>query len=275
MNKLHRLCAMAAMLLVVSAIALAQDGGTRGRRGRMQRQMSIQDAVRQLELTAEQKKKVAPTLKEDTEARGKLRQELMQTFRDQDEKARAEVQEKIKALDTKTKKQLAKVLTKEQMAKVERITGPGGAFDRFVALVNKLDLTAGQKTKVPAVVKAADTDAGAKGSDAAKVYQEATTKINDLLTDEQKTKLRRLRQAEQLQYRIDRMLANVTLTEGQKSKVQKLVEKAQKDSAEAGDRAAQREIMQKLMENIRNDVLTEEQRGKLPTMPGGRRRGGA
>ena len=236
--------------------------------------MSIQDAVRQLELTAEQKKKVVPTLKKDTDARNKLRQELMQTFRDRDSKARTQVQEKIKALDTKTKKQLAEVLTKKQMAKVERITGPGGAFDRFVALVNKLDLTAGQKTKVLAVVKAADTDAGAKGSDPPKVYQEATKKINDLLTDGQKTKLRQLQRAQRIQYWVDRTLANVTLTKEQKSKVQKLVEKAQKDSAEASG-TARRTIMQKLMEDIRNDVLTKEQRGKLSTMPAGRRGRGA
>ena len=281
MSKLNRLCVTAIATLAVSTLAFAQgtrtstsaSGPSNRGRGGMQ-QVTVQDAVKQLELTADQQKLADPILKTDAEARQKLSQDLMQAFRDQDDKARTEAQDKIKALDASTKKQLAAVLTKEQTAKLERITGPGGELDRFVAMVNKLELTADQKTQIPKIVKTADADAAAKADDAAKIYQDATTKITDLLTDEQKTKLRQLQQAQQLQAQVDRMLANTTLTAEQKAKVQKLMEQAQKDLAAASDRQAQRDVRQKLIDGIRNDVLTEEQRAKLPPMGGGPGGGG-
>ncbi|KPK42342.1 MAG: hypothetical protein AMK72_14390 [Planctomycetes bacterium SM23_25] len=265
MCKLHWLCVVVAVTLVVAAAAFAQEAAPRGPRGRGGLQlMSLQDAAKLLDLTAEQKEKAAPILKADAEARQKLNQEMRQAFREGDEAARTAVRDKIRALDAKTKEQLAAVLTKEQAAKLERMTGPGGAFDRFVAMVEKLALTAEQKTRVTAAVKTANADAAAKADQAAKIYQEAVTKITGMLTEEQRTKLEQLRQAQQLQASVDRMLENVTLTDQQKAKVQKLVEQAQKDSIAAGDRQARREVMQKLMESIRNDVLTEEQRSKLP-----------
>ena len=68
------------------------------------------------------------------------------------------------------------------------------------------------------------------------------------------------------------MLENVTLTEEQQAKVAKLVEGAQKDSAAATDGEARRAVMQKLIESVRTDVLTEEQRAKLPAPPAPRAR---
>ena len=265
MCKLHWLCVMVAAVLVVAAPAFAQETRPRGPRGRRGMQlMSVQDAVKQLDLTAEQKEKAAPILKADAEARQKLNQEMREAFRGEDEAARTAVRDKIRALDAKTKEQLGSVLTKEQRAKLERMTGPGGAFDRFVAMVEKLTLTAEQKTRLAATVKTANADAAAKADEAARIYQEAVTKITGTLTEEQRTKLEQLRQAQQLQDRVDRMLENVTLTEEQKAKVRKLVEQAQKDSMAASDRQARREVMQKLIESVRSNVLTEEQRSKLP-----------
>ncbi len=272
MSKLRWLCAMVATTLAVSVLASAQEPAPPRARGpRGMQQMSVQDAMRQMELTAEQQKKAEPILKADAEARQKLTQELMQAFRGEDEAARTEARKKIQALDAKTKKQLAEVLTKEQMVKLERMTGPAGAFDRFVALVEKLELADKQKAELGTIVKTANTDAAAKAEAAPKIYQEAITKVNDLLSEEQRAKLRQLQQAQQLQLRVDRMLAGVSLTAEQKAKVQTLVEKAQKDSAAASDNQARREVMTKLMDSIRNDVLTEEQRDKLPPAPGGGR----
>jgi Spy/CpxP family protein refolding chaperone len=256
-----------ALMLVVAAPMPAQETGSRGFRGGL-RPMSLQDAVKQLDLTAEQKEKAAPIVKAYADARQKLNEEMMQAFRGGDQAARTAVRDKINALDAKTKEQLAAVLSKEQMAKLERMTGPGGAFDRFVNTVEKLELTAEQKTQLAAAVKAADADAAAKAEEAAAIYQAAVTKITALLTEEQKTKLQQLQEAERLQAMVDRMLENIVLTDEQKAKVGQLVEKAQKDSAAAADRQARREVMQKLMESIRNDVLTEEQRSKLPVPPG-------
>jgi Spy/CpxP family protein refolding chaperone len=263
MRKLNRVCLMVAMMLVVAAPVLAQPAGPRGFRGWMRR-MSVQDAVKQLDLTAEQKEKAAPILKADAQARQKLNQEMRQAFRGGDREARTAVRNKINALDAKTKKQLAAVLTKEQMAKLERLTGPGGAFDRFVDMVETLDLTAEQKTQLAAAIKTADADAAAKAEEAARIYRQAVTKIAGMLTDEQRAKLQQLRRAEFLKAMVDRMLRDIVLTDEQKAKVQKLVEQAQKDSMAATDRQARRAVMQKLMESIRNDVLTEAQRAKLP-----------
>ena len=189
---------------------------------------------------------------------------MREAFRGGDAAARTAVRGKIRTLDAKTKKQLGAVLTKEQRAKLKRMTGPGGAFDRFVAMVKKLALTAKQKTQLAKVVKTANAGAGAKADEAARIYQEAATKITGMLTEQQRTKLGQLRRAQQLQARVDRMLENVTLTKEQKAKVKKLLEQAQKDSMAASDRQARRGVMRKLMESVRNDVLTEEQRSKLP-----------
>lgn len=264
MSKLHWLCVMMAVTVVAAAAAFAQEGPRGPRRRRGMRTMGVQDAVKQLELTAEQKAKASPILKADAEARQKLNQEMRETFRGGDQAARTAVRDKVRALDDKTKKQLAAVLTKAQTAKLERMTGPGGAFDRFVALVERVSLTAEQKTQLAKAVRTANADAAAKADQAVRIYQEAVTKITDMLTEKQRAKLQQLQQAQQLQARVDRMLANVTLSDEQKAKVRKLVEQAQKDSMAAEDRQARRELMQKLTESVRNDVLTEEQRSKLP-----------
>ena len=265
MCKRHWLCVLLAVTLVVAAPAFAQDARPRGARGRRgMRTMSVQDAVKQLDLKGEQKLKAAPILKADTEARQKLNEEMREAFRGGDREARTAVRDKIRALDAKTKKQLAAVLTKEQKAKLERMTGPGGAFDRFVAMVEKVSLTAKQKVQLATAVKTANAGAAAKADEAARIYQEASTKVTEMLTEEQRTKLQQLRQAQQLQARVDRMLENVTLTKAQKAKVDKLVKQAQKDSLAASDRQARRDVQQKLTESIRNDVLTAEQRAKLP-----------
>jgi len=52
-------------------------------------------------------------------------QDMRQARRDQDDAAVTAAQGKIKDLDAATKKQLAAVLTKEQMAKVEPDDRPG------------------------------------------------------------------------------------------------------------------------------------------------------
>ena len=264
MSKSHWQCVLLAAALVVSGTALGQEGRPRRPRGRRMRAMSVQDAVKQLDLKGEQKTKAAPILEADTEARQKLNEEMREAFRGGDREARTAVRDKIRALDTKTKKQLAAVLTKEQKAKLERLTGPGGAFDRFVAMVSKLKLTSKQKADLAKLVKKADADAAAKADEAPRIYQEASTKVTEMLTEEQRTKLQELQRAQQLQAMVDRMLGDVTLTKDQKAKVQKLLEKAQKDYAAAEDRQARREVTQKLTDSVRNDVLTEAQRAKLP-----------
>jgi len=265
MCRLRWLCVMVAVTLVASGAALAQQTGARGPRGRGGMQpLSLQDAVKQLKLTGEQAEKAAAILKADAEARQKLNQEMRAAVQGEDQAARTAVRDKVRALDAKTKEQLGAVLTREQKARLERMTGPGGGFDRFVDMVEKVSLTAEQKTKVAEAIKAADADAAAKADEAPRIYQEAAAKITALLTDEQKAKLNQLRQAQMLEAQVDRMLENVALTAEQKAKVQTLLEKAQKDAAAAEDAQARRAVTQKLMESIRNDVLSEEQRSKLP-----------
>ena len=265
MCRLRWLCVMVAVTLVASGAALAQQTGPRAPRGRGGMQpLSLPDAVKQLKLTGEQAEKAAAILKADAEARQKLNQEMRAAVQGEDQAARTAVRDKVRALDAKTKVQLGAFLTREQKARLERMTGPGGGFDRFVDMVEKVSLTAEQKTKVAEAIKAADADAAAKADEAPRIYQEAAAKITALLTDEQKAKLNQLRQAQMLEAQVDRMLENVALTAEQKAKVQTLLVKAQKDAAAAEDAQARRAVTQKLMESIRNDVLSEEQRSKLP-----------
>lgn len=178
-----------------------------------QQRPSFAEALQQLELTAEQQKQVQQILAADKQAQGNFKTENEAEIRairqgrqaaneskDQAARqaldARAKVIEgKLAALQEGVRKQLATVLTREQMVKLDRMMTPAGAFDRLVADINKLQLTADQKTQIAAIVKAAETDAATQAEPGAKtkVYGAEAKKAVDLLTEEQKAQLKRIR----------------------------------------------------------------------------------
>lgn len=178
-----------------------------------QQRLTFAEAIRQLELTAEQQKQVEQILATDKQAEESFKKENEAEMRairqgrqaaneskDQAAKqaldARAKVIEgKLAALQEGVRKQLATVLTREQMVKLERMMTPAGAFDRLVADIGKLQLTADQKTQIAAIVKATEVEAATQAEPAArtKVYGAAAKKVVVLLTEEQTAQLKQIR----------------------------------------------------------------------------------
>ena len=261
--------------------AAGQPGGPGAVRG--QQPITLEAAVRMLTLTPEQQKQVDQVLasyrqdlqKFNTDNAADIRaarQAMQQARQGGDAAAVTAAQEKQKAIDAKRKvvedslrKQLAGgVLTREQMVKVERMAGPAGSFDRLVEATKKLELTPDQQGKLTGIVKTADSDAKLKTDDAEKVtvYQEATTKVMALLTDEQKTKLQQVQRKAQMAD----MFRGLNTTPEQDKKIQEILDAA---AADAGNRQAMRDAMQK----ITDEVLTPEQRTQMQERMRGMRGG--
>lgn len=163
----------------------------------------------QLDLTAEQKEKVA--------AIQKAQAEKMQALSANQDTPREERTAKMTALRADTTKQVKALLTKEQSEKFDKIqaaapnTGAGGfggggfgGIRGGVAGLDKLDLTAEQKTKVEAIQKEQREKLQALFQDQNTPREERATKMRELmqgiqtqieavLTAEQKKKLEEIR----------------------------------------------------------------------------------
>ena len=249
---------------------------------RGQQPITMEAVVRTLTLTPEQQKQVDQVLasyrqdlqKFNTDNAADIRaarQEMQQARQGGDAEAVKAAQEKQKAIDAKRKvvedslrKQLATVLTREQMVKVERMAGPAGSFDRLIEATKKLELTPDKQGKLTGIVRTADSDAKLKTDDAEKVtvYRDATTKVMELLTDEQKTKLQQV----QRQAQMADMFRGLNTTPEQDKKIQEILDAA---AADAGNRQAMRDAMQK----ITQEVLTPEQRTQMQERMRGMRGG--
>ncbi|MCY2932435.1 MAG: hypothetical protein NTV86_23655 [Planctomycetota bacterium] len=131
----------------------------------------------------------------------------------------------------------------------------------------QLDLTAEQKTKVEGILKASREKADKAETPEAK-REIRTAAMEDIkknvLTEEQRTKF----EAMQVARESGLPLSELALTAEQKAKVAELVKAAREKAAKAENPQARREIMAALREEIRKNVLTDEQRAKLATLPG-------
>ena len=164
--------------------------------------MAVAEALKQLDLTADQQKltdgmvatynqdlknftqehaaEVTSLQDEATKARQSGDQEALKAIRAK----QAALAAQRETLVTNLLKQLESVLSGDQMAKLRRLIGTAGAFDRFVADVRTLDLTADVQSQIAVIVRTAEADARLKTlpAEQAKVYTDAAAKILALLS---------------------------------------------------------------------------------------------
>ena len=189
------------------------------------------------------------------------------------------------------KKQLSEVL---EPAQVEAVMGAlkGGQRGRQVplkALLEKLDLSAEQKTRIAAIEEAAKAKAAeAKGRERAKVLAEAQKQALGVLTAEQKAKLQELRKelaakrpgpesrARGGRGMSPKVLAEAGVAEATIAQITTIMQDAQKQARAAQDREARMKIMREAQGKV-DALLTDDQRAKvreiMAKMRGGQRRG--
>ena len=151
--------------------------------------------------------------------------------------------------------------------------GPGsGAASRPghggpMALLEKLDLTEDQKTKVKAILESSKAEMEKATDPAAKrkVHEETMEKIKAILTTEQKAKIEELIKAGH-EGGPGRMFAALNLTDEQKKQVETIMKAAHEKAQAATDQAAKQEIWKAAMKEIHDKVLTPEQQKKADEM---------
>lgn len=257
-------------------------GQAPGRGGRPQQiGIPVAEALLQLELTEPQQKQIDPILAEYNEAlaaaNAKLREQTQAIREAGGEDARARMTEaneaaaaERKALTDRLKSRLSSILTREQTVKFDRLIGPAGPFDQFVAQVTKLDLTAEQRPQINTLVRQADADARARAEDQEKadVYAAAQRAITELLTEEQRAALRRA-QAQQAQ---DAMQARIAQELGLTAEQQTKLTEANAAMREAMQGAQGREDFQRIREEYNAklaEFLTPEQIQQMNALRGG------
>jgi hypothetical protein len=186
---------------------------------------------------------------------------------------------------------------------------PARTVEQYQTLVNELNLSADQKSKLDAIFKESGEKAKTLATEVESLQGrerrekvmaftgEMRDKVNGVLSDEQKQTLRKnmaTRQAQQMTQRYRRATADLGLSEDQKTKVEAVLTDAEKKLTEAMAQAEPGsgqgggrgrggpfgEITQSTRDKI-NEILTPEQQEKLrETMrqgqgqgQGGRRRG--
>jgi Spy/CpxP family protein refolding chaperone len=203
-----------AVLLSGAAVAMAQP--TSRPTSRLAPGERMENAIKQLNLTAEQAQKVRDIMKVQEEAGqaffkengDKLKdlQDQAKTAREaKDETKLAEVRKEMETLRAPltaaraaTQKSLEGVLSKEQMDKWRELMAPPqfGARERIQMLVTRLGLTDDQKKSAKAIVDDAQAaaDKATEPKDKAPIWEAAFQKfVKDVLTDDQRAKLKEMR----------------------------------------------------------------------------------
>jgi len=169
-------------------------------------------------------------------------------------------------------KQLADVLTKEQLAKAKQILRrgrpgrPGGRPGaRLLGALRFVDLTDEQKAQVRKIL----ADAKAKAKDAkapeakGEIMKAAVEKIRtDVLTEAQRKKLAELAEKGPRRPMPD-MLRGLDLTQEQQKQIREILKEAREQAGQADSREKRMEILKAARQKINEEVLTQEQRDKL------------
>ena len=170
-----------------------------------------------------------------------------------------------KALFAKMREDIQAVFTEEQLEKLKKARQQGGRGDQG----SDLGLTDAQKKQIAEIRKAAAIEMKKAKPEDRKAIAEATqAKIDELLTPEQREKLKKFRQSQQRRGQ----MPDIGLTDEQKAKMADIrkTAMANKDATPA-ERKAAFELMKKEIEKL----LTPEQLEKFKkARQGGPRRGG-
>ena len=249
--------AMLGALALAGSAAMAQDGppagggqpGARPGRGGA-------GPFAQLDLTADQKTKIEAIMKgarekaaaaETPQAKQEIRKAAMEDIR-------------------------KNVLTADQVKKLEtmRANRPFGGPP-----FGELGLTPEQKAKVEEILKAAKANAekAQTPKEKGEIIHAAVEDIKkNVLTADQLKKLAELPGPGERM--IMRRLEQVNLTDEQKAKVKGILTAAKAGAEKADGFEGKRAVLTAAMDDIKKNVLTEEQRKKLESLPGPGARGG-
>lgn len=274
---------------------------------------TLPEAIEQLDLTAEQKARALEIIGQarkgrlerkeiDPQERQQLRRQRESLQRDvedarkrRDRQAAQAAMEKMRQFEqanaerfVNAREQLAEVLTPAQRAHLAYLMGPGGRFERLVAMVRQLSLTDAQRLRLEQIVEQTRQSVRQRVSDvaperpaakrAARAGQtrpaaEPQTKeqrtrpivqgfqeVMELLAPDQNAQLKRLFARRAAQNVLEHMIAGLDLTAGQKEQIVNIVAA---ERGKLGEDAAPQEVRQ-AMKTIRGrivaEVLTQEQK---------------
>ena len=186
----------------------------------------------------------------------------------------AKLTESRKTLRENFEKQLADILTPEQMARVKDILNETAQpVMRFVAAMATLDMTDDQKVASRKILENARQEAENVNEPREKnnLYRAAVEKIRkEVLTPPQCRKLDAMKEADRFNFnRIERL----NLTDEQRASIRQIMGQAHDQAVALETPQQRRDVYQAAFEKIRTTILTEEQRQQLERLPKPRPRG--
>jgi len=260
--------------------------GRPGRQGQQERPLQrLQRVLRQLNLTAEQREKVAAILAEYNAPAQEARQAMQAARRSGDQQAMQAARRKMRELQQQRQgppreliRKIAAVLTKTQRERFLYLMGPGGRLEELLGALRSLELEPVQRRQIRDIAAQAKAEARMKTEPErkAKIFAEAQEKIMALLTDEQKARLRRLMAARARGTQRAAVLEALNLTAEQQAAVEAIQAEMRKkiEAAETPEarREAMREARAESMRRIFTEVLTEQQQQQFREQMQQRRR---
>jgi len=294
--KKHIVLAAVAVLVagVTATMALAGEGQESRERHRGNRRKAagkhpganpkavFDKVLKSLELSEEQAQRVEQIWTTHRQAvenwtkehQGQFKELYAQTRKakeDKDTEALRAVREKMRKLTESRKrvaedlfKQLGGVLNDEQMAKVRRAMHHRGVArrpNRMMAAFKDLDLTEEQKARMKAIREETKglLEKAKTREEKGKILRESFSKAGEVLTEEQRRKLKELIKRQRRQHD---PLAGLDLTTEQKKQVEAIRKEMREKMADAKDREARLAIHKEMREKI-GQVLTDEQKKQL------------
>ncbi len=251
---------------------LAKGIGATSRPGASAR-IPLEKAIKDLDLTEQQQKQMQTILDAHRQALQNWRKEYGEGGKTAgaapDKERAAKGRQARRELMENTLKQIADVLTKEQMQKVKAALAPkGGALPGGMGLIEKLNLTDDQKARMKDIVATAHADAQKAADPAAKRKAIAAgfEKIKaEVLTEEQRQELEKIKAAmAQKAPAAPGMgpIGKLNLTDDQKAKINDIV-KAAKESAAKAQGQEKAKVWKDTLKKIESDILTDGQRKQL------------
>jgi Spy/CpxP family protein refolding chaperone len=307
---------IATVLLSAGAMAqpASQPASQPGPRDLMQVHVpgfTLPEALDQLDLTADQKARVQailtqaqqnlqaltpPQRQQLIQQRQELHQEVQAARQSGDKQALAAALQKLKQFQetnaeslATARQQVAQVLTPVQRAKLAYLMGAGGHFERLVALVGQLNLTAAQREKLnqiadqtrqavrdrvrdavaqrltarqaartgPSQPGAASQPQAPAGAGSRPIVQ-AIQDVMNLLAPEQQAELKTRIARRAAGNVLENMMAGLNLTADQKQKIVEIIAAERAKADENGE--AQPQVLQAIRKRIVTEVLTDQQK---------------
>ncbi len=237
---------------------------------------TLTEALAELELTQAQKAEIDKILQVarqgggDRSELGKIYAAMRKAQQAGDKEAYEAARKKAMAIRSSGRdqqnaviRQLAGPLTDRQMMKLRELMGPSGGFQKLVASLDKIELTPEQDRKLGQTIRKVEAKAGIARTNEEKVklYTAAGQTVMEMLTDEQKSALRR----SAMQQRVGAMFKTLGVTDDQQTTIDAIRAEARK-KAEGASGEERGTIYREAYKKIFSEVFTEEQQAKFRKM---------